>query len=300
MKNLFPFIFIILVIAGCQSGQQLISIDNHDYKVSNPPNMVKVANNLFADKTEISNLDWMEYVTWIENIHGKDSHIYEAALPDSTVWSGEITEGEDRISTYFSNPAFYDYPVVGITYIQAKKYCKWRTDRVAEMILVQKGILKPHNNSSTFTLSEYEKSSNKVAYVPTFRLPTEQEWEIIAAGGLNTEEYPLGINKNEIKEKYRNYHHHNAIFPKRLSKTGNEKTAHITAPVRTYLPNGYEIYNSVGNVAEMVEEVGVSKGGSYVHSIDDCQIENSIIYAKPEKWLGFRCVAYYEPIQFKG
>lgn len=258
--------------------------------------MVKIADNLYADQTEIRNIDWKEYITWLEYHFGEKSDIYELALPDSTVWAGEITLGTSKIYSYFSNPSFQNYPVVGISYQQAKAYCEWRTDRVAENILIHKGILKKNEDSPKLNI--LETSSEHGIYLPTFRLPTEEEWEIIASGGLNIEEHPLGFTPSSISNKSTNTYQHNARYPDRTYYKDEDTDNNITAPVQSFLPNNFGIYNSVGNVAEMVHESGISKGGSYCHGIEACAIENRIIYAKPEKWLGFRCVAYYDLGQF--
>lgn len=296
MKNPLFFLLSIILISSC-SHKQFVSVDNQEYEVSRPPNMVKVDNNLFADKTEISNIDWQEYVYWTREVFGENSDEHEATLPDTTVWIGDNNNDGPRYTSYFSHPAFHNYPVVGVTYSQVKAYCEWRTDRVAESILVQKGLLEPIRGQKDISPLSMAKENN--IYIPTFRLPTENEWEKIASGGLDLAQYPNGIDKEKVKKKYQDDYLHNAVFPERISASSPKKDIRITAPVQAFMPNGYNIYNAVGNVAEMVDEQGISKGGSFFHLIDNCQIKNRIIYAKAEKWLGFRCVAHYEEVQFK-
>ncbi|MGK0389140.1 MAG: sulfatase modifying factor 1 [Maribacter sp.] len=298
MKNSLLFLFSIILISSC-SHKQFVSVDNQEYEVSRPPNMVKIDNNLFADQTEISNMDWQEYVYWTKDIFGKNSDEHEAVLPDTTVWIGEMNDDGPRYTSYFSHSNFSSYPVVGVTYSQVKEYCEWRTNRVAEVILTQKGVLSPNRENKDISPFSLAEDSDVKVYLPTFRLPTETEWEKIASGGLDISQYPNGINEEKVKKKYQDSYLYNVVFPERISASSPKKDLRITAPVHTFLPNDYKIYNAVGNVAEMVEEQGVSKGGSFFHLIDNCKIKNRIIYAKPEKWLGFRCVAHYEEIQFK-
>lgn len=296
MKKVIAILLPILILASCLPSKNYVSIENKEYEVSRPPNMVKVDNNLFADVTEISNIDWKEYNYWLAEVYGKDSEIYEAALPDTSVWIGEQLLENPSISHYYQHPSFDSYPVVGVTHAQVVKYCNWRTDRVAENILIQKGILDPKEISALsdpFSLATYPDYSNKI-HLPIFRLPTEDEWEQIAAGGLDPSHYPNGFDAQQIKKKQQNKSLYNVVIPESNSASTPRKDIKITAPTLSYLPNNYKIYNVIGNVAEMVEEQGVCKGGSFIHYIDECSIENKIIYAKPEKWLGFRCVAYYK------
>lgn len=304
MKNLFVFLLVLIIISSCSPSKHYVSIEDKEYQVSRPPNMVKVDDNLYADITEISNIDWKEYNYWLGDVYGKDSEIYENALPDTTVWIGELLLENPGVSFYYQHPNYDRYPVVGVTYSQVVKYCQWRTDRVAEIILTQKGILQADEQATDktppFSLATFDSSLAKDVYLPTFRLPTEGEWERIASGGLDPSSYPSGIDQSQIKKKQQNQVLHNALFPESdYSASIPMKDKKLTSPTLSYLPNNYKIYNTIGNVAEMVEEEGVCKGGSYLHYIDECNIEKQIIYAKPEKWLGFRCVAFYETSQFK-
>jgi formylglycine-generating enzyme required for sulfatase activity len=60
-----------------------------------------------------------------------------------------------------------------------------------------------------------------------------------------------------------------------------------------FYPDNNGIYNMFGNVAEMVEEEGVSKGGSYNDFAKKCHSKEVIEYTGPAAWLGFRyCVVW--------
>jgi len=66
--------------------------------------------------------------------------------------------------------------------------------------------------------------------------------------------------------------------------------ADVTAPVYSYWKNWFGLFNAIGNVAEMISEKGICKGGSWHHEFEDCRAGKDIPYDKTKAWLGFRCV----------
>ncbi|NJN78175.1 MAG: SUMF1/EgtB/PvdO family nonheme iron enzyme [Saprospiraceae bacterium] len=176
------------------SNQIAISLDNQTLEVPRPPMTVKLDNNLFMDETEISNINYREYLYWTKSIFGEESTNYTSALPDTLVWNNAILSyGEPYIATYFRHPAYNDYPVVGVSYEQAKKYAQWRSDRVFEQILILKKVIVPstYTSENYFTIERYFKGEIQgvkpdvsIPY-PAYRLSNSKpKWEKDDAQGF--------------------------------------------------------------------------------------------------------------------
>ena len=99
----------------------------------------------YMDRTEVTNLHWLEYMYWMKRVYNKTyPHVYKKCLPDTLSWRTAMGYREKFVSYYLRHPSYADYPVVGVSWLQANDFCKWRTDRVNEAILVREGILKWH------------------------------------------------------------------------------------------------------------------------------------------------------------
>ena len=238
-----------------------------------PPGTKRINASLYMDETEVTNFMWQEYVFWVGEKHGKDSEAYVSVQSDSTVWRSEKGFNEPYVEYYLTHPAYRNYPVIGITYEQAVAYCKWRTDRVKELYKIRK-----------------EAGDKKNVY-PThfeYRLPSKIEWERIASVG-----YSEKIQK-KLDGKYKGQHRSNLKIKegdKRGVADELNNSADVTAPVTAYWPNKYGIYNMHGNVAEMISEKGIAKGGAWVHDEEYASsIEKDYPYKKQNSWVGFRCV----------
>ncbi len=236
-------------------------------------NLINFKDSLFVDRTEITNLDWREYVYWNLKKFGDDSKEYLQSLPDTTVWESDTSYNKPYVVNYYQHPAYSKYPVVGISFNQANSYCKWRSDRVNEMIYMKENKLK---------YSDLAKLKD-VPAVYSFRLPTKKEW-------IEFSNYD--IKKKYLRKVFKKFEGNYRIIDERviLGNFANGNTD-ITLPVESYFPNELGLYNVFGNVAEMTSDEGIAMGGSFTSSLDNFSLTKEYNYKKAEVWLGFRCVA---------
>src|SRR5690606_24066052 len=68
-------------------------------------------------------------------------HINTGALPDTQVWRNRLGFNETMTNNYLRHPAYAEYPVVSVNWIQATQFAQWRTDRVNEVMLEREGYL---------------------------------------------------------------------------------------------------------------------------------------------------------------
>ena len=115
----------------------------HDW--NNSPNQQHVQS-FYMDETEVTNVMYMEYLDWLKRVFPPDQenykNIYEGASPDTLVWRNRLGYNETMTNNYLRHPAYAEYPVVGVNWIQATEFSKWRTDRVNEKILEEQRYLK--------------------------------------------------------------------------------------------------------------------------------------------------------------
>lgn len=139
--------------------------DDLNYTWDNLPRRTTVSS-FYMDETEVTNHFWLEYLAWLQRIYGSSyPEIVERALPDTAAWRNKLAYNEPMVNYYLRHPSYRDYPVVGVSWLQATDFCKWRTDRVNEGILIREGLLlhnpdaqidEEHFTTETYLAGQYQ------------------------------------------------------------------------------------------------------------------------------------------------
>jgi formylglycine-generating enzyme required for sulfatase activity len=179
------------------------------------------ANNTGKYEGQVTNLDGTR--TDVKDRSSFIKHNIINVYPDTLCWIRDFTYSfnDPQASLYFWHPSFDDYPVVGVTWVQATAFSIWRTD---------------YMNSAL--------RKNGVADVQNYRLPLETEWEYAARGGLDLSMYPWGGPYT------RNYKGCFLANFKPLRGNYIDDGNVYTGKVGSYEPNEYGLYDMSGNVAE--------------------------------------------------
>lgn len=202
----------------------------HDW--NNTPTQQHVQS-FYMDETEVTNMMYLEYLDWIKRVYPPEDPnfklIYQGALPDTLVWRNRLGYAEMMTENYLRHPGYAEYPVVGVSWIQAVEFANWRTDRVNELYLQKAGYLKRDANlnataDSNFNTDTYINAPTQTyggdtdiltggkrkpmtnaagdpiniyasretgVISPKYRLPSEAEWEYAALGMSELREYNM-------------------------------------------------------------------------------------------------------------
>ena len=161
--------------------------------------------------------------------------------PDTLAWIHDFTYAfnEPMTNAYYWHPAYDDYPVVGVSWKQARAFCIWRTQLMNSFL-----------------------ASNDETFVQDFRLPTESEWEYASRGGLALSPYPWGgpYTRNSRGCFLANFK------PMRGNYVADGGFHSVKA--NSYSPNERGLYCMAGNVAEWTSNAFDESAYSFTHDLN--------------------------------
>lgn len=271
MKARLYFLIPVVIVVFCSAKSviEIFTLNKFEESLS------KITDRFYMSKYEVTNLQYMTFLADLRSCGMIDK--YNISNIDSLQWRDKYAYNEPYVELYHRHPAYNQYPVVNISYEGAVLFCEWLTEKY----------------------NSYEKRKfKKVVY----RLPTKEEWENAAHGGLKGNDYPWGsfylndckgrimCNYKEIGDEWIHYNKDNKSYSliEHSDPYSSCSAGADPAPVTLYFPNGLGIYNISGNVAEMISEKGVARGGSYLNPGYDVRIESSEKYSHPQRNIGFR------------
>jgi len=129
--------------------------DEDPLDIQNAGRKKVTVSSFYVDRFEVTNKDYRDFIS---DLSGDDR---EARLPDSSAWDEAASRANWK--TYFYGSERSDYPVVAVTWEDAREYCKWEGKR----------------------------------------LPTEAEWEYAARAGRVGGVYPwAGFSPRDPQGRY--------------------------------------------------------------------------------------------------
>jgi formylglycine-generating enzyme required for sulfatase activity len=171
---------------------------------------------------------------------------------------------------YHDHPVYQDYPVVNVSHQAAMQYCQWLTEK-------------------------YHASNGRKFKEVRFRLPTAKEWELAAQGGDSSAIFPWegtfvfndqGNYQSNVREVIFDSFDFGVVW----------YDIEVIEPVKSFQKNTFGLYNMCGNVAEMIADSTLVKGGSWFDFSDWHEIKKSQPYdGGSNPTVGFR--VFMEVIQ---
>jgi sulfatase modifying factor 1 len=236
---------------------------------NNTPRTVTLSS-FYMDETEVKNVDYREYLFWLRRVYKDYPEVFRRALPDTLVWRSPMGFNDPYVQYYFRHPSYNTYPVVGVSWIKANDFCLNDKNFNTEAYLagLYEGVVNQLRESLNPNQTERRTNFEDGILLPSYRLPTEAEWEF-AAYALRGNTFEERIYERRIYP-WDGHNVRNAALKSRGEMMANfvrgrgdlmgvagslNDNGSITVDVKSYWPNDYGLYCMAGNVNEWVQDV---------------------------------------------
>ncbi len=298
MIRLLVLAGILVLIFGCNSSSRELLVNGTTYQITHPPGTKEIESNIYVDERELNNIDYKEYLFWLGRTYGHDSNEYIEAQPDTTVWNLASEELQKNMRSYFDDMKYSSFPVVGINLSQGKKYTSWRTERVAEMILIMRGYIEisiEQNRETHFTIERYmtgkykwtKKQAEKMLF-PIYKIPTQTEWEKYILADVEEQiksDKVFKGNSKLVKKGADLYNLKNKNKPKEMEGPKSRKG---------YGKTSKGLIHIIGNVSEMIFSEKKSMGGNWTMDLENIKKHKGETFKQANYYTGLRNICRWE------
>ncbi len=197
----------------------------------------------YMSQTEVTNFQYRKFYQDMVSLVGKDSA--EFYIPDTASFTKDLPHAfvEPMEKNYYSHPAYDNYPVIGVSWLQASGFIQWINLKMEKVY------------------EEHPEWKDRYA-LNNFRIPTEMEWEYAAKGDAKRTMYSWG---NDLMRADKGNIVWNGNFGTIKDQQGVEVKSYMAdnaffmAKADAYQPNVFGLYNMSGNVNEWVQDTYVDR-----------------------------------------
>ena len=228
------------IAGGINSGTDP---DHGDYMLT--------VDSFYMDPYEVTNDDMVYVMQWaydhgkiiidsssVKNIEGDQQKLLNiGSFYCCITWDGsELGIKPDKGS---------GYPCVEITWYGAVAYCNYRSEMDGKV--------------PCYNFLNWDCNFG----VDGYRLPTREEWQYAARGGLQGNRFPWGDtinhdNANYLADRNRCSYDTSPYSTFTYHPDYNNGVGPFTSPVGSFAPNGFGLYDMAGNVGEWCHDVNFS------------------------------------------